>query len=121
MADHLQDTGEDARRWVTGGGGEGDPALPLPDIVSEMETEIATFANLIPDETGLPSDVRIRPRTFRDPSEISDYLADAGLLWKSDTSPTGYIVSDFAYIIPYIDPENEDHIEWDLYISDGSP
>lgn len=109
---------EDLQGWVTGGGGEGDPALPVSDIQDNLDAEISLIANFHTSTTTLPSDATSRANgVFSNPSDVEEYLDGGGLVFRDGAG--FYAVNPIVHVVRQFNDTWGDYLYY-VYIQDTS-
>lgn len=115
----MPDQFENFQDWVTGGGGEGDPALPIGDIQQAMEDDLASLGTLHYDLSDMPETATERPNgTFFDYDDLKQYLDDGGLLFLNDIGQP--IPNPIVHILRFYD-EDYDVEKYEVYIDEDTP
>lgn len=105
--------------WVTGGGGEGDPALSTGDIEINMDDDIAMLGTVHTSLDNMPATASARPNgTFYDYDDLKRYLEDGGLVIVDDVE--GIIPNPIVHIYKYFNDDYQ-QIEYEVYIDDQTP
>ena len=121
MTDYTPNFEADAQNWVTGGAGEGEPALSLSDIRANIEAEMSLIGNVVYSESELPETARERPVEFLYPGEIIEYLAKGSLMIWDNSQPKGYQPNPLINIQVWLDPDDPTYQIYSLWIDDETP
>lgn len=115
----MTDQFENFQSWVTGGAGEGEPALPVDDIQQAMEDDLSALGTLHTDLSNMPETATERPNgTFFDYDDLRQYLDDGGLLLlDGDGLP---IPNPIVHIYRFYD-EDYDVERYEVYIDEDTP
>jgi hypothetical protein len=109
----------DFQDWVTGGAGEGEPALPLDEIQQAMEDDIASLGTLHTSLDDMPATASERPNgTFYDYSDLERYLSDGGLVIQNELEQN--VPNPIVHILRTYD-EDYDAYEYEVYIDEDTP
>jgi len=109
---------EDLQGWVTGGGGEGDPASSLGDIQDTLDSEIASFANFHTTTATLPSDATGRSNgVFSNPSDVEQYLDGGGLIFRDGDGTAA--INPIVHVVRSWNEDWQDYLYY-VYIKDSS-
>lgn len=110
---------EDVQGWATGGGVEGDPSLPVEDILSAMDDSIASFANFHTSSSTLPADAQSRGNgIFSNPSDVEQYLDGGGLIFR-DGSSGDTVINPIVHVVRRWSEAWGDYLYY-VYIKDAS-
>lgn len=115
----MPDQFENFQDWVTGGAGEGEPALPVDEIKQAMEDDIASLGTFHTSLDDMPSTANGRPNgTFYDYDDLYRYLSDGGLIILDDLEQP--VPNPIVHILQRWNADY-DQYEYETWIDDDTP
>lgn len=115
----MPDQFQNFQDWVTGGAGEGEPALPVDDIKAAMEEDLSSLGTFHTSLDDMPATATERPNgTFYDYDDLYRYLSDGGLIILNELEQP--VPNPIVHILEFYN-EDYDQTEYEVYIDEDTP
>lgn len=109
---------QNLQNWVTGDAGEGEPALPTSDILTNMEQDIAQLGELTFYLGDIPEGATPRFNgVFLDYDDLYRYLDNGGLILLDENGDV--IPNPIIHIYRWVDGD-DGHSEYEVWMDENS-
>lgn len=113
----MTDPAQSMQDWVTGGAGEGEPALSVTQIREAIDDRVASYAAFFTDAADLPATATSRANgVFYDPLDMEEYLEGGALLIRDGDGD--FVVNPLVCVVSRYDADFDDWI-YEVWIDEG--